>query len=140
MPVNALVVPAGLAEIRAFCDVESFPRVEPGIEADYCFSGTAWAPHLMDNLPSTASPKLIEEMLDIVAREAMIERDKLALDTKLKELDIQSADFVMILMAVEEKFGTYISVDSEFSDAETVGDLVRIVSTRIAKAGKGASA
>jgi acyl carrier protein len=94
----------------------------------------------MNDLTSAASPELIEEMLDIVAREAMIERTKLALDTRLKELDIQSADFVMILMAVEEKFGTYISVDSEFSDVETVGDLVRIVSAKIEKAGKGASA
>jgi acyl carrier protein len=42
-------------------------------------------------------------------------------------------------MAVEEKFGTYISVDTDFADAKTVGDLIRIVASRI-EAGTGATA
>ncbi|MFU0507332.1 acyl carrier protein [Pseudaminobacter sp. NGMCC 1.201702] len=85
-------------------------------------------------------PDLMREVIEIVATEAMIERDKLAADTLLKDIDIQSADYVMILMAVEEKFGVYISIDSEFSDAETVGDLVRIVAAKIAERPKGAIA
>ena len=86
------------------------------------------------------SPDLMREVIEIVAAEAMIERDKLAADTLLKDIDIQSADYVMILMAVEEKFGVYISIDSEFSDAETVGDLVRIVAAKIAERPEGAIA
>jgi acyl carrier protein len=87
-----------------------------------------------------AAPDLMREVIEIVAAEAMIDREKLAPDTLLKDLDIQSADFVMILMAVEEKFGVYISIDSEFSDAETVGDLVRIVAAKIAERPAGATA
>jgi acyl carrier protein len=88
----------------------------------------------------TAAPDLMREVIEIVAAEAMIDDEKLAPDTLLKDLDIQSADFVMILMAVEEKFGVYISIDSEFSDAETVGDLVRIVAAKIAERPAGAIA
>lgn len=86
-----------------------------------------------------AKRDLTRELIEIVAREAMIDPEKLTLETPLADLDIQSADYVMILMAVEEKFGTYISVDSDFSEAGTVGDLVRIVAARI-EAGTGAAA
>jgi acyl carrier protein len=88
---------------------------------------------MMTRLDLGAAPDLMQEVIDIVAAEAMIERDKLSAGTPLKELDIQSADYVMILMAVEERFGVYISIGSEFSDAETVGDLVRVVAAKIAE-------
>lgn len=77
---------------------------------------------------------LDERILAIVATEVMIDKEKLRLDAPLSDLDIQSADYVMILMAVEEKFGVYISVDSELTDAATVGDLVNVVSGRIRNA------
>ncbi|CCF18307.1 putative Acyl carrier protein [Pseudorhizobium banfieldiae] len=82
---------------------------------------------------------LMQEVIDIVAAEAMIDRDKLSATARLDELDIQSADYVMILMAVEERFGVYISIDSGFTEAETVGDLVRAVAAKIAE-GSGAGA
>lgn len=82
---------------------------------------------------------LAGRLIEIVAAEAMIDVGKLTAETPLAELDIQSADYVMILMAVEEKFGTYISVDTDFTDAKTVGDLVRIVAAKI-EANTGAAA
>lgn len=89
--------------------------------------------------PGDAKPDLARQLIDIVAAEAMIDPAKLAPETPLDELDIQSADYVMILMAVEEKFGTYISVDTAFTDAKTVGDLIAIVASKI-EAGTGAAA
>ena len=94
---------------------------------------------VMTKLDIGAAPDLAQEVIDIVASEAMIERDKLSATTLLKELDIQSADYVMILMAVEERFGVYISIDSEFTEAQTVGDLVSVVTSKIAE-GRGAGA
>ena len=82
---------------------------------------------------------LDERILAIVATEVMIDKEKLRLDAPLNELDIQSADYVMILMAVEEKFGVYISVDSELTEAATVGDLVNVVSSRIRNASAAAN-
>lgn len=75
--------------------------------------------------------QLEEELLDLVAEEGMIDRDALKRDALLSDLDIASADFVMILMAIEEKFGIYISVDNEMADLKTVQDLLTAVSRKI---------
>lgn len=71
------------------------------------------------------------QLLDIVAQEGMIDRESVKLDAVLAELDIQSADYVMILMAIEEKWGVYLPVDEELTEAETVGDLVSLVTQKI---------
>ena len=39
----------------------------------------------------------------------------------------------MILMAIEEKFDVYISVDSEMSEMETVQDLLDLATKKIAE-------
>ena len=75
------------------------------------------------------------ELLDIVAEEAMVDRALLTPDAALNDLDIASADFVMVLMAIEEKYGVYISVDNELADLKTVQDLLTLATGKIA-AGK----
>ena len=75
--------------------------------------------------------QLENDLLDIVAEEAMVERATLTREAKLEELNIASADFVMILMAIEEKYGVYISVDNELTDVETVQDLLRLAAKKI---------
>lgn len=82
-------------------------------------------------MTESASETLLEQLMGIVSREAMIDADKLEPDTLLEDLDIQSADYVMILMAVEEEFGVYVSIDSDFTEARTVGDLAEIVAQKI---------
>ena len=72
------------------------------------------------------------QLLDIVAEEAMVDRADLKKDALLSDLDIASADFVMVLMAIEEKYGVYISVDNELADLKTVGDLLSLASEKIA--------
>ncbi|MDF0601590.1 phosphopantetheine-binding protein [Psychromarinibacter sp. C21-152] len=85
----------------------------------------------MRNDNATDNEKLEEELLDLVAEEGMIERDALSRDAQLAELDIASADFIMILMAIEEKYGIYISVDNEMADLKTVQDLLSVASRKI---------
>lgn len=85
----------------------------------------------MTALDTIGSPDLVDTILDIVASEAQIDREALQPDTSLEELSIQSADYVMILLAIEEKFGIYMSVDSELTDARTIGDLLTIVVDKI---------
>ncbi len=77
--------------------------------------------------------KLEDELLDLVAEEAMVDRAVLARDAKLEDLDIASADFVMILMAIEEKYGVYISIDNELADLKTVQDLLGLAVKKIAE-------
>lgn len=85
----------------------------------------------MRNDNAKDNEKLEEELLDLVAEEGMIERDALSRDAQLADLDIASADFIMILMAIEEKYGIYISVDNEMADLKTVQDLLSVASRKI---------
>ncbi|SFM58383.1 acyl carrier protein [Shimia aestuarii] len=80
---------------------------------------------------STDRETLTRELLALVADEGMVEASEIAPEKRLEDLDIQSADFVMILMAIEEKYDVYISVDNELSDVETVQDLLDLVITKI---------
>jgi len=78
--------------------------------------------------------KLEDELLDLVAEEAMIDRAVLSRDVQLADLDIASADFVMILMAIEEKYGAYISVDNEVAELKSLQDLLTVATKKIAEA------
>lgn len=80
---------------------------------------------------STDRGALTQELLDLVADEGMVEVSEIAPEKRLEDLDIQSADFVMILMAIEENYNVYISVDNELSDVETVQDLLNLVIGKI---------
>ena len=71
------------------------------------------------------------ELLDLVAEEGMIDRALLKPKALLADLDIASADFIMILMAIEEKYGIYISVDNEMADLKSVQDLLTVASKKI---------
>lgn len=86
-------------------------------------------PGMRNNAVDTAT--LQNELLDLVAEEAVVDRDTLKTEARLDELDIASADFVMILMAIEEKYGVYISVDNEIAELQTVQDLLSLVSAKI---------
>jgi len=80
---------------------------------------------------SGSDEDLANELLDLVAREGMVDRAALKPESVLDELDIISADFIMILMAIEEEYGAYISVDSELTDVTTVADLLSIATAKI---------
>lgn len=80
------------------------------------------------------------ELLELVAREGMVDISDITPQSRLEDLDIQSADFVMILMALEEEYGVYISVDNELSDVVTVQDLMTLAEAKIKEGQKDASA
>ena len=80
---------------------------------------------------STNRETLTKELLELVAQEGMVEPSEITPERPLGELDIQSADFVMILMAIEEKYGAYVSVDNELTDVVTVQDLLNLAISKI---------
>ncbi|MBE1291380.1 acyl carrier protein [Shimia sp.] len=80
---------------------------------------------------STNRETLTKELLELVAQEGMVEPSEITPERPLEELDIQSADFVMILMAIEEKYGAYVSVDNELTDVVTVQDLLNLAISKI---------
>lgn len=70
-----------------------------------------------------------EEILDIIAKETGVDRDRLTPDAVISDLDIPSLDLVQTIFAIEERYKVDIPVVSERTGAEfqTVGDLVQHV-------------
>lgn len=76
---------------------------------------------------------LIDDVLDIIADKARIERARLALEAKLTDLSIASLDVVEIVFALEEKFDIQIpfNANAARSEFETVGDVVKAVQSLV---------
>jgi len=77
--------------------------------------------------------KLYDEIIETIAKEGMVEREKITPEATIESLDLKSIDIVMILTAIEEKFDVYIPMDGSFQEAKTVQDLVDALSAHIQK-------
>ena len=75
-----------------------------------------------------------EELLDLIATEALIDREKLNLEAQLDSLGIDSVDFVSIMFAVEEKYNITIA-DNEIARDKTLGDMIALLESKIEAAG-----
>jgi acyl carrier protein len=77
--------------------------------------------------------KLFDEIIEVICKEGMVDREKVTPDATIESLDLKSIDIVMILTAIEEKFDVYIPMDGSFQDAKTVQDLIDALTTHIEK-------
>ncbi len=82
-------------------------------------------------------PALREQVLAVIAKEGMIDRDKLVGDVTLEKLGIDSMEVVMILNGLEDALDIYIPVDKNLSPDATLDDLVAYVAERYAAKGRG---
>jgi acyl carrier protein len=73
------------------------------------------------------------EILELIISEGKVDRSRITPDATLESLEVQSMDTVMILMAIEEKFGVYVPVDSQIAEAKDLAGFVRSVSDHILK-------
>ena len=73
----------------------------------------------------------LEQLIEIIAKEGMIDREKLVPEATIETIGMASYDMVMVLMALEEKFGVYISVDQELTDVKTLNELLTVLERRI---------
>ncbi len=69
------------------------------------------------------------QILDIVAKESGVERERLVPNARLSDLDVASLDLVQAIFTIEERFGVEIPVAGSGGGAEfeTVGDLLHHV-------------
>ena len=76
----------------------------------------------------------IDEILDIVAQKAMIDRSKLSPDARLSDLNVSSLDMVEVVFALEDKFGIEMPFNANVSADEfsTVGDVIALVKKQLA--------
>jgi len=75
---------------------------------------------------------LDDELLDLIAQEALIDRARLTPEATLAELGLDSVDVVSIVFAVEEKYGVEIPEDA-FKETENLGQLLATFRTLIEK-------
>ncbi len=82
----------------------------------------------------------IDEILDIVAQKALIDRSKLNPTAKLADLNVSSLDMVEVMFALEDKFGIELpfNANTNADEFETVGDVIALVEKQLAVK-KGAS-
>lgn len=84
---------------------------------------------------------IAERIMDIIAKEAKLDRARLTLDTRLDELKIESLDLVQILFAIEDQFDVYVPYNDESYKLETLRDVVdgvnRLIAEKQAEAPKG---
>lgn len=73
-----------------------------------------------------------DEIIDIIAKQASMEREQVTLDSTMDDLNIESLDLVEIIFAVEEKFDIAVPYNANDpgavgSDLNTVKDVVAAV-------------
>ena len=75
----------------------------------------------------------IDEILDIVAQKALIDRSKLTPEVKLTDLNVSSLDMVEVIFALEDKFGIQLPFNANTSaaDISTVGDVIAMVEKQL---------
>ncbi len=79
-------------------------------------------------------PVSADEILDVVAHEAQIEREKLTPDATLESLGIASLDIISIVFALEDRFGIVLE-QAEFEGVNTVSAMVGLITAKAEAAG-----
>ena len=73
-----------------------------------------------------------EEIIEIIAKQATVEREKITPEATMDDLAIESLDLVEIIFAIEEKFDIAIPYNANDpsatgSDLNTVADVIEAV-------------
>ncbi|MBN8939061.1 MAG: phosphopantetheine-binding protein [Rhizobiales bacterium] len=75
--------------------------------------------------------ELTLDLVDVIAKEGMVDLAGVGPETTLESLNIASVDYMMILAAVEEKFAVYVPMDESLAQVKDVGGLLAILRERI---------
>jgi acyl carrier protein len=89
------------------------------------------------NSVSNETQSMSSEILDVIAAEGMVPREKLQDDATIESLGLKSIDIVMILTAIEEKFDVYIPMDGSFQEAKDLKGLVDAIAVHIQREKSG---
>ena len=72
-----------------------------------------------------------EELIEIIAEEALVDRAKLDPNATLEDIGLDSVDLVSVVFAIEEKYGIEIAEDA-FSRSDTLAQLLAKIEALIA--------
>lgn len=79
------------------------------------------------------SAQIIDEILDVVAQKALIDRSKLQPEARLADLNVSSLDMVEVIFALEDKFSIQLpfNANSTGADLKTLGDVIALVEKQL---------
>ena len=81
--------------------------------------------------PALPEPGMIDQILDIIAHEAKLDRAALVPGATMESLGIPSLDMVEILFEVEERFGIYVPIGEELVDTVYLHDLIKVLADQM---------
>lgn len=70
-----------------------------------------------------------DDILEVIAQEALIDKAKLSPDETLESLGIASLDIINIVFALEDRFGIVLE-QPEFEGVQTLADLVKLIQSK----------
>ncbi len=73
---------------------------------------------------------LEQELIDLVAKEALVDVDKLKTNATLEEIGLDSVDLVSVVFAVEDKYGVTIG-ENDLEKTATLGDMLKLITSKI---------
>ena len=72
------------------------------------------------------------ELIDLIAKEALVDVDKLKRDASLEEIGLDSVDMVSVIFALEDKYGVTIG-ENDIEKSATLGQMLTLIETKIAE-------
>lgn len=76
-----------------------------------------------------------DDILDLIADEARVERSALDPAATLESLGVASLDMISVLFSLEDRFALVVETE-DVQDAKTLGDVLGIVLAKAAAEGK----
>lgn len=70
------------------------------------------------------------ELLDLIAEEALIDREKLVREATIADLGISSLDLITMLFELEERYGVVVE-EGDMPAMSTLGEMVDFLLARI---------
>ena len=86
---------------------------------------------------------LAQDVIAIIRKKIRVERDRIDMDDKLRDLGLESLDALELVFDIEEKFDIAIPVnanDANIGGFQTIADVVRAVEKRVAEKAEGGAA
>jgi acyl carrier protein len=75
---------------------------------------------------------LEQDLIDLIAKEALTDVEKLKKDATLEEIGLDSVDLVSVVFAIEDKYGVTIA-ENELEKSATLGQMLTLIESKIAE-------
>ena len=72
------------------------------------------------------------ELIDLIAKEALVDVEKLKKDATLEEIGLDSVDMVSVIFAIEDKYGVSIG-ENDLEKSATLGQMLTLIEGKIAE-------